>query len=93
MDEDNGALYVQFDRSEAVKSLGFVLAGTQREAFVTGNIVVGSDVIIFSGTSIVDIVENTAIQTAYLTLHTVGCSSYTSWSYKRICCRRENLRL
>ena len=72
-DMDNGALYVKFDRSDAVKSLGIVVPGTQKEAFVTGKIITDDGVVIFSGKSSVDIVENTAIQTAYLTLHKVGC--------------------
>ena len=66
------ALYVQFDRREAVMSLGSITPGTVIPVTVQGRI--GTD--IFSGTSDINIVANTGTEVNYLTLHKVGCSTY-----------------
>jgi hypothetical protein len=64
-------LYVQFDLSAAVQSLGSIVPGIPASATVQGN--VGSD--IFSATRRVTIVKDTGTVYSTSDLHTVGCGT------------------
>ena len=75
---EDGALYVQFDRSDAVMSLGSIRPGIPALATVQGQ--VGS--VYFSGTKSVDIVENTGTEYSISSLHTVGSCDPHSGSSK-----------
>jgi hypothetical protein len=64
-------LYVQFDRSEAVMSLGTIAPGIPASATIQGN--VGDD--IFSGTRRVAILKDSGTVYSTSSLHTVGCGT------------------
>ena len=68
---DGDTLYVQFDRSAAIRSLGSLEPGISVPATVQGQI--GTDV--FSGTQNIVIVENTGKLTVKAELHTKGGKS------------------
>jgi hypothetical protein len=68
----DNALYVQFDRSEAVTSLGSITPGVRTLATIQGE--VGDD--IFSGTRQVGIAANTGELIVRADLHTVGAGSH-----------------